>query len=155
MQKFYHILKPLLICYGLVYLWWACHNSPESPDPAQLQRRVEVREKIKQVLGDKYHLLVAAATEQQLKRGRKLYVKLCASCHGGRGQGSGKIAQELIGNPSNFTDSAQSSFYSEQGRLYIIRKGVAGTPMIGWENVLTEDDILAVYLYVRALINAK
>lgn len=132
-----------------------CGGEPQPVDAERLHRREQFRDRIKEVLDEKYELEVPLATQEQLKRGSELYPKICASCHGGRGDGKGEIAAGILGKPANFTDSEQATFYSEQARLYIIRKGIEGTPMMGWENVLTEDDILAVYVYIRSLISSN
>jgi high-affinity iron transporter len=102
-------------------------------------------------LGQKYELPAPAATKTQLVRGKIVYVRLCSSCHGVDGKGNGVTAKQLEIKPPDLTDVEQAGFFSEQARLHIIRKGVTGTPMIGWENVLSEDDILAVFFYVRSL----
>ena len=47
----------------------------------------ELRERLKGELGEKYDQSVPEATEAQLKRGAELYPQVCASCHGGRGDG--------------------------------------------------------------------
>jgi hypothetical protein len=71
--------------------------------------------------------------------------------------GDGKVEHPgvLLQPPSNFTDPVQAAFFSESARLHIIRKGIAGTAMMGWENVLPEQDILAIYLYVRYLFESS
>lgn len=121
-------------------------------DPGQEQRFALLREHLKRQLGDKYEAPVPAASPDQLKRGSVLFAKVCAPCHGGRGEGKGHVATALAGTPTNLTSADKTSFFSEQARLYIIRKGVPGTAMMGWEDVLTEQDILAIYLYARSLI---
>lgn len=149
------MVKIITILISLILLLNACNMDSKSLDPEQRQRMKQVRERIKEVLGNQYDEPVPQGTEQQLKRGGELYTQLCVSCHGGRGDGHGYLAKGLITRPSNFTDLKQATFYSEQARLYIIRKGVPGTPMMGWENILNENDILAVYLYVRSLVPSK
>lgn len=115
----------------------------------------EVRMRLQKDLGERYDQPVTAASDSQLQRGQKLFAQLCAGCHGPRGDGKGHVAEGLAGHPSNFTNPAEAAFYSEQARLQIIRKGVPGTPMMAWENVLTENDVLAVYGYVRSLMASQ
>ncbi|NIR48035.1 c-type cytochrome [candidate division KSB1 bacterium] len=148
------MIRRKVIFLSLSLLFFACGNGTKSPDPFQLQRMTVVRERLKQELGEKYHQAIPEATEQQLERGGQLYARLCAPCHGPRGKGNVKDADRLVGNPTDFTDPQQATFFSEQARLYIIRKGVKDTPMLAWENVLSNDDIMAVYVYVRSLVNS-
>lgn len=149
------MLKFLPLICGFILLANGCSKKAKPVDPNQRQRMAEIREQIKNQLGEKYDKPVPAATADQLKRGSQLYPQICASCHGGRGEGKGHIADGILGTPSNFTDAEEATFYSEQARLHIIRKGIPGTAMMGWENVLIEKDILAVYLYIRSLIKSK
>jgi len=128
-----------------------CEKKAAPPPPDQQQRRVELRRKIQATLGEQYDEPVPAATPTQLKRGIELYAQLCSPCHGS--QGDGKVAHPggLLQQPSDFTDPREAELFSEQGRLYVIRKGVEGTAMMGWEEVLPESDIMALYLFVRSL----
>lgn len=114
----------------------------------------ETRQWLKQELGEKYDQLVSPATEEQLTQGKEIFMKYCVSCHGESGKGDGQAATALQPKPADFTDPEHSTFYSEQGRIYIIRKGTQGTAMIGWENTLKEEEILAVYGYVNSLRNS-
>ena len=133
----------------------ACSDEPNVPTAEQLHRMTALRNQLRETLAKQYDVPVAAATETQLKRGQELYQQVCAPCHGVRGRGDGHTGQGLLGRPTDLTDPSHANFYSEQARLHIIRKGVSGTPMMGWENVLTEEDIVAVYLYIRSLIKRK
>lgn len=133
----------------------SCDTKQKSISAGDRSRRLAYRETLKQKLGDLYHKPVQEASSLQLDRGAQLYSQLCASCHGGRGEGNGHAGETLLSNPSNLTDEQEARFYSEQARLHIIRNGVPGTAMMGWQGVLPEEDILAVYLYIRFLLNTE
>ncbi|MFQ5605354.1 MAG: c-type cytochrome [bacterium] len=145
----------LFVCMFCLLLNLVCGSNSPSNDSSALQRRLAFREKIKLELGAKYFQPVASVADSQNERGAEIYSKLCAPCHGGRGKGDGFTAEGLLVPPSDFTDAKQAAFYSEPARVYIIRNGVPGTPMIGWDRILPEDDILAVYAFVRSLITSK
>jgi mono/diheme cytochrome c family protein len=134
-----------------------CGKNNASPPPSSEQRHrwEELRRQLQQTLGEKYHQPIPAATTTQLKRGSELFAQLCAGCHGAHGDGKVEHPGVLLQQPSNFTDPAQATFFSEQARLHIIRKGIAGTAMMGWEEVLPENDVLAIYMYVRYLYQSK
>ena len=150
-------LRPYFVglLFVMIPIFSSCANETKPIDPTQQQRLSELRESLKVELGEKYDRSIPEATEAQLKRGGELYPQVCASCHGGRGDGLGKITEGLAGNPTSFTDPQQATFFSEQARLQIIRKGVGGTPMMGWQNILSDEDILALYVYIRSLIGQK
>ena len=128
-----------------------CGGKTKPLPPEQRAHLEQLRKELQLTLGEKYHAPVSAALPAQLKRGGELFAELCAGCHGARGDGKIEHPGVLLQQPSNFTDKAQASFFSEQARLHLIRKGIPGTAMMGWEEVLPEEDILAIYLYVRSL----
>lgn len=141
-----------IICAFMVVTGGCNTQNKPAPLPAEQQQRwEELRQQLQQALDGQYQEPVPAATLPQLKRGSELYAQLCAGCHGARGDGKADHPGGLLQQPSSFTDSAQATFFSEQARLSIIRKGIAGTAMMGWGEVLPESDILAIYAYVRYL----
>jgi len=141
----------LILFFALLFL--ACGGEKRPADPAQQQRLATLRAQLRSQLGDEYDQPVAGANPAQLQRGAKLYSQLCAACHGQRGTGNGHTGEALVTPPADLTDAEESHFFSEQARLQIIRKGIAGSAMVGWQGVLPEGDILAVYLYIRSLID--
>ncbi|MFV5687857.1 c-type cytochrome [Flavobacterium sp. ZT3R25] len=95
----------------------------------------ETREWLKQELDEKYNQPVSLGTEEQLAQGKDIFIKYCATCHGSDGKGDGPGATTLQPKPADFTDPEHSSFYSNQGRMYLIKKGMKGTAMAAWENI--------------------
>jgi mono/diheme cytochrome c family protein len=111
----------------------------------------ETREWLKQELGEKYNQPVSLGTEEQLAQGKDIFIKNCVACHGSAGKGDGPGATTLEPKPADFTDPGHASFYSNQGRIYLIKKGMKRTAMIAWENTLSEEEILSVYAYINSL----
>lgn len=114
-----------------------------------------VLQKLKSALGDTYNQPVPAATKEQLTVGKKIFTQSCVACHGEGGKGDGPAAAAFKQKPADFTDPEHSKFYSDQGRMYIIKKGITGTPMSSWEGVLNEKEIQSVHAYVRSLRSPK
>jgi mono/diheme cytochrome c family protein len=127
------------------------HNQDHS---RHSQRMNDTREWLKQELGEKYNQPVSLGTEERLVQGKDIFTKNCVSCHGSEGKGDGPGAAALQPKPADFTDPEHSSFYSNQGRIHLIKKGIKGTAMAGWENTLSEEEILSVYAYVNSLKNS-
>lgn len=127
----------------------------EHGEHSHMEDMAEVREWLKEELGDRYDDPVPDVTEEQRAIGKRLYGMHCASCHGESGRGDGPAAAALPLRPSDFTDPEHSSFYSGQGRLYIIQKGIRGTTMPGWESTMSENEIHSVYGYVRSLMASE
>lgn len=111
----------------------------------------DVRDWLKGELGDDYSKTIAEATDAQIAQGKSIYNKTCFACHGTTGKGDGMAAAALNPKPADFTDPEHSSYYSDRGRLYVIKNGIKDSPMVGWGSSLSEKEILAVYAYVKSL----
>ncbi len=93
---------------------------------------------------------IPAAT---LNRGRDLYLKLCVSCHGAKGDGQGPAASGL--DPRDFT-TAQFRNKSTQGDALpthddltrMIREGAVDRGMPAW-NGLPEQDLDALAHFIK------
>ena len=120
-----------------------------------MDRMSDIRQRLKKELGAQYNQPVQEATKKQLALGKEIYAKSCIACHGESGKGDGPAAASFEQKPADFTDLEHSKFYSDQGRIYIIKKGSAGTAMSGWEGVLSEKEIQSVYTYIRSLRSAE
>ncbi len=131
------------------------HEEQSQENGGHMEHMNEVRQWLKQELDDKYNQPVPPATEEQLALGKETFTKICASCHGDSGKGDGPASVALEQKPADFTDPEHSKYYSDQGRIHIIKKGIQGTPMVGWESTLSEKEIQSVYTYVRSLRNSE
>ena len=146
------LFKKLSFCFVIVaFLITSCTKNDEDIDPEQLKRLTVIRDDLKKELGDNYDQPLPHATPEQVERGEQLYDQVCASCHGLSGKGLIHTSDDIVWKPADFTSKKQASFFSERARLQIIRNGIKGTPMMGWSSILTEDDILAVYQYIKSM----
>jgi len=103
-------------------------------------------------LQSKVNLLTSRA---EMQRGRELYFRACAPCHGVQGDGKGPAARGFDPAPRNFRRGAYKFRTTVSGALPLdedlertIREGVPGTDMPRWKDVLSESDIRAVVTYV-------
>ena len=113
----------------------------------------ESMEEIVEALQAKVTRLVSRA---EVERGRKIYLRACAPCHGVQGDGKGPAAQGFDPAPRNFRRGAYKFRTTVSGALPLdsdiertVREGVPGTEMPRWKNVLSEDDIGAVVQYIK------
>jgi mono/diheme cytochrome c family protein len=83
-------------------------------------------------------------------RGRQVYARNCASCHGATGKGDGKGAAGLHPKPSNFGEHN----YSADRLGFALWNGVTGTSMPAWRELATED-LVAVAEVVRGFHAAQ
>jgi mono/diheme cytochrome c family protein len=83
--------------------------------------------------------------------GKQVYEKNCASCHGKTGKGDGMMGEELNPKPADLTD-ADWKHGSTDGEIFtVIKDGVKGTGMKGFNSKLTTHEIWDVVNYVRTL----
>lgn len=68
-----------------------------------------------------------------------LYKNLRFYCSTAIGQKANVVDSMKIELSKVQTDPAHSKYYSDQGRIHIIKNGVQGTPILGWANTLNEE----------------
>lgn len=99
----------------------------------------------------------AGSLEEQLARGASIYTQNCVPCHGDRLDGQGHYAHAFSPVPLPFTGGETIDQLQESYVFWRIAKGGPGLPAEGapwnsampaWEDVLTEDEIWAVILFL-------
>jgi mono/diheme cytochrome c family protein len=129
------------------------HDAPtnvHAPGGDHLAQMAATREELRAALGEAYYDRVAGLDDADLERGRALYAERCASCHGEDGKGTGPRADGMYPPPSDLTEPFHARFYSDAGRMYLIRNGMPGTAMGPLEGA-DGADLLALYAYVRTM----
>ncbi|HTP42353.1 MAG TPA: cytochrome c [Nitrospiria bacterium] len=82
-------------------------------------------------------------------KGKAVYDKHCAICHGAAGKGNGPASSMMNPKPADFTSEPVKKKSDEQ-LLKAIESGLPGTPMAPWKGSLTPEQIQDVLAYVRA-----
>ena len=83
-------------------------------------------------------------------KGKTLYEKLCAACHGSEGKGDGPAGKVLMPPAADFT-SAASKKKSVAELQRIIEQGKPGTAMIAWKGQLSSNDVADLVAYLGSL----
>lgn len=82
------------------------------------------------------------------KSGERIFQQYCAGCHGTAGDGLGPEIKELIVPPANFR--APKYRTKTDMDLYLgIKRGVLFSPMHGWADRLSDQEIRDVLNYIR------
>ena len=89
------------------------------------------------------------ASAEARERGRELFLRHCALCHGERGDGVGP-RRNLSSRPQDFTDSSWRRRRTPTEVFLVIRDGRRGTAMAGWKH-LDEDQTWDLVAYVLSL----
>lgn len=94
------------------------------------------------------------------KRGRKLFVENCLTCHGRKGKGDGEGGVDLTDEwdhlilPADLTKKYIKSGKSVRDIYRVLLTGMAGTPMPSFKEALSDKelwDVTAYILYLRGL----
>ncbi len=101
----------------------------------------------------------AATLEEHTAEGRKIYYRNCFYCHGDALGGDGHFANVFSPIPANFRDVGTISMLQESFVFWRVATGGPGLPksaapwssaMPVWQDLLTEEEIWKVILYIYA-----
>lgn len=88
------------------------------------------------------------ADQSVLKEGKKLYVQMCAMCHGDTGKGDGIAGTAFDPRPANF-NTVMVQDQSDGAIFWKMTKG--RTPMLAYEAFLSEKQRWVLVNYIREL----
>ena len=95
-------------------------------------------------------------TEQNLLRGKEVFLQRCVGCHGVKGDGKGPGASFMSPPPADFTDKDDACCGGDTGPgdfYFRILRGWTGTGMENFGERLSVDDIWRVVLFVKTIPN--
>jgi cytochrome c oxidase cbb3-type subunit 3 len=84
------------------------------------------------------------------KIGQGVYEQQCLRCHGSKLDGNGPDSEDLIVRPANLQSRITRS-KTDWELLVAISNGVLFSPMHGFRDKLTDEQILDVLSYIRAI----
>jgi cytochrome c oxidase cbb3-type subunit II len=97
-----------------------------------------------------------AVTEENLLRGKRVFLERCVGCHGIAGDGKGPGAKFMAPAPADFTDAEDACCGGDTGPgdfYYRILHGWPGTGMENFGDRLSVDDIWRVVLFIKTIPN--
>lgn len=91
------------------------------------------------------------------EKGLQIYKKRCTACHGNEGDGLGPAAERLNPPPRDFTSGMykikttgfDDMVPNDDDLFRMIRDGMPGTAMPGWDDLLSKQDIWNVLAYIK------
>jgi mono/diheme cytochrome c family protein len=95
-------------------------------------------------------------TEQNLLRGKEVFLDRCVGCHGLKGDGKGPGARFLSPPPADFTSADDACCGGDTGPgdfYYRILRGWPGTAMENFGDRLSVNDIWRVVLFIKTIPN--
>jgi mono/diheme cytochrome c family protein len=89
---------------------------------------------------------------ENAQKGKALYhgKGTCFNCHGHAGMGDGPAAMGLVPSPRNFHHHGFWRHRTEGELFWVIKHGSPGTSMIGFDSVLSDEEIWAIIQYERS-----
>jgi mono/diheme cytochrome c family protein len=81
--------------------------------------------------------------------GAGIFKNNCKACHGEQGHGDGPAGVGLSPKPANLPKLA--STVDDDYLFWRISKGRPGTSMVGWQGILTDEQIWQVVTFIRKL----
>lgn len=94
-----------------------------------------------------------AMTGTAATAGSATYRERCSACHGERGRGDGPLAAVLDPRPADLV--LHASQHSDGELFYFVSRGVPGTPMPAWRDVLSETQRWEVVAYLGRLAEGR
>jgi cytochrome c oxidase cbb3-type subunit II len=95
-------------------------------------------------------------TQENLLRGKEIFLDRCVGCHGLKGNGKGPGARFLSPPPADFTDADDACCGGDTGPgdfYYRILRGWTGTAMENFGDRLSVNDIWRVVLFLKTIPN--
>jgi len=91
-------------------------------------------------------------SQEIIEKGKALYhgKGTCFNCHGQKGAGDGPVAASLNPSPRNFQHPGFWRHRTEGEIFWVIKHGSTGTSMIGFGDLLSDEEIWAIINYERS-----
>lgn len=103
-------------------------------------------------------LSMAALPVLAQETGRQIYMKRCFWCHGEEGRGDGPSAVGMFPSPRDLVQAeykirstAHGQLPTDEDLFRVISQGLPGTPMPGWEKILTEEERRKLVSHLKSL----
>ncbi len=160
------VVRGLLLVALPALVGWVAYQSvrPSFGAPPTLRsihpappNQITFRGQTMQLTGLENPLRTRGSMEEHLRTGARVYTRNCMPCHGDRLDGEGHLAHAFNPVPADFSSGGTIAQLTESYVFWRVAKGGPGLPQEGtpwnsampaWENILEEDEIWAVILYL-------
>ena len=136
-----------LAVISLFAIWTVAVAFPVRAEPHMMQPRVPA-DKLAEARALRSPL---SNSPEVVEQGKMIYhgKGTCFTCHGAEGDGNGPAAAKLNPAPRNFQHHGFWRHRTEGELFWVIKHGSPGTAMIGFGQVLSEEEIWALIQYER------
>ncbi len=119
--------------------------------PGRLERAVAAEIKRRLTVGGKSDRNPLAASEENVRRGRKAFSSYCVACHGLDGQNTGVPFAEAMSPPVPPLSSPEVQAYTDGQLKWVIENGVFPSGMPASRGILSDEEMWRIVLYIRHL----
>jgi mono/diheme cytochrome c family protein len=124
-----------------------CRVSP----PGRLEGAVAAQVKRRLTVGGRGDANPVAATAEEIERGRRAFAGYCMVCHGLDGQATGVPFARAMSPPVPALASREVQAYSDGQLRWIIRNGLYPSGMPAARDLLSDEEIWSIVLWLRHL----
>lgn len=83
------------------------------------------------------------------EKGKEIYMKKCAACHGEKGKGDGPRAKNLKTKPADYTDKQEMAKLTDADMKKTVKEGKKPMPAFGKK--VSDEEIDNIIAYIRTL----
>ncbi len=125
----------------------ACRAAP----PGRLERAVAAQVKRRLTVGGRGDTNPLAPTADNVARGRRAFSGYCAVCHGLDGQNTGVPFASAMSPPVPRLTSPEVQAYTDGQLAWIVRNGLYPSGMPAGRDLLSDEEIWRIVVYLRHL----
>jgi mono/diheme cytochrome c family protein len=119
--------------------------------PGKMERSVVVAAKHRLFIGNRGQKNPQAATAKNIADGKEAFSHYCVVCHGMDGQSTGVPFIDRISPPIPSLASGEVQQYTDGQLKWVIDNGIWPSGMPGSKDILSDDEIWSIVIYLRNL----
>lgn len=132
-------------------LWLSQFIGCKATPPGRMETSIMTTAKHRWLVGNKKEKNPLAASAQTLSDGKEAFGHYCVACHGMDGQNTGVPFADKISPPVPSLNSAAVQSYTDGQLKWVIDYGIRPSGMPGSKDVLSDEEIWSIVLYLRHL----
>jgi len=142
-----NVRQIMIVCSLMVSLLAGCRATP----PGYLEASAVDWTKHHVTVGGEHIKNPFPATSAKIEDGKKIFAFYCVVCHGRDGQNTGVPFASKLSPPVPSLASLHVQTYTDGQLKWIIENGIEPSGMPASKDILSEDDIWKIVIYLRHL----
>ncbi|MEC7641375.1 MAG: ethylbenzene dehydrogenase-related protein [Nitrospinota bacterium] len=137
-------------------IWFALFPNPATGQVNLLIESRKIEKMIEDARTPQERAIIAHRKQEIFNRGKSNYHRFCAHCHGEGGKGDGEASYFLFPRPRDlshgifkFHSTQPNALPLDEDLFKTIKRGVPGTVMPAWREVLSDQAIGSIVIYLK------